>query len=303
MACLAITGGTGFVGAALVNLALAEGHDVRALTRRAQPARGRLGWIAGDLADAGALDRLCGGADAVIHVAGVINARTAAEFQAANVEGTRALLAAAADVPRYVHVSSLSAREPSLSVYGKSKAAADALVAAARPDAAIVRPPAVYGPGDRETAHLFRLIARGWALLPSDGRLSIVEVSDLAQALLALATAKTGGGNIFEIDDATPGGLTHRGFAELIAGALGTRPRYLTIPAPVLTIGAAVDTLTARLKGTLPALSFDRARYLAHPDWTADSAPLRALGIWTPRVPAAEGIRRAAGWYRAEGWI
>jgi nucleoside-diphosphate-sugar epimerase len=302
MTRIAITGGTGFVGTKLIDLALEKGHAVRALARRTQPARHGLEWIGGDLANGDALARLTENADAVIHVAGVINARTPLEFAAGNIEGTRAMLEASRDVPRFVHVSSLAAREPALSIYGNTKAAADALVEAARPDAAIVRPPAVYGPGDRETANVYKLVARGWALLPGSGRFSIVEVSDLARALLALAEHPAPSG-IFEIDDATPGGLSHREMAAHIAAALGKTPTYVPLPTAALKLGAAIDTLGAKLAGRLPALSFDRARYLAHPDWVADGAPLRALGIWAPEVPAAEGIARTAEWYRNAGWI
>ena len=74
MARLAITGGTGFVGTRLIALATAAGHEVRALTRREQAPREHIEWVAGDLGDGAALARLCEGADAVIHVAGVVNA-------------------------------------------------------------------------------------------------------------------------------------------------------------------------------------------------------------------------------------
>jgi nucleoside-diphosphate-sugar epimerase len=303
MARLAITGGTGFVGGHLIDAALAAGHEVRALARRTQPARPGVIWVAGALADVPALAELVAGADAVIHVAGVINARDRASFDAGNVEGTRVLLAASQAVPRFIQVSSLAARAPSLSHYGASKAAADALVAAARPDASIVRPPAVYGPGDRETAQLFRMIAGGLAPLPGRGRLSLIEVTDLCRALLALAMHPAGAGGVFEIDDGTPQGFSQRQFAALIADALGVSPLYVTLPRWLLTAAAGIDTLRARLTGGLPRLSFDRARYFAHPDWTANSAPLRALGIWQPEVAASDGIAGAARWYRERGWI
>ena len=85
----------------------------------------------------------------MIHVAGVLNARDAAGFEAGNVTGTAAMVAAAekSGVQRFVHVSSLAAREPKLSVYGATKAGAGALVSASSIASAIVRPPAVYGPG------------------------------------------------------------------------------------------------------------------------------------------------------------
>ncbi len=300
---IAVTGGTGFVGGKLIDLGLSAGHDIRALTRRAQPARSGLTWIRGELADATALSELCTDADVMIHVAGAINAPTAADFHAGNVEGTRMVLAAARDIPRFVHVSSIAAREPTLSMYGHSKAEGDKLVKTRPKDWVIIRPPAVYGPGDRETANVYKLIARGFALLPGKGRFSVIEVGDLAAALLALAVSDKAVGQTLEIDDETPGGLDHHDLAALIADALEKQPFYIPLPLASLKLGAAIDTLSAKLRGRRPALSFDRARYLAHPDWTADNAAMRALGIWKPRVIISEGIKRTADWYRAEGWI
>lgn len=301
MARFAITGGTGFVGATLIEAALAAGHTVQALARSKQRPQPRLTWIHGALADSAAMTALAKGADAFIHVAGVVNARTARDFDHGNVAGTRAALDAAAAVPRFVHVSSLAARAPALSVYGSSKAAADALVMAARPDAAIIRPPAVYGPRDRDMARLYRLVAKGVAPVLTSGRFSIIEVSDLARALLMMATSDAEG--IYEIDDGTPGGLSHRQLAAHIADAVGRAPLYIPMPAGLLSVGAAFETAIARIRGGLPVLSFDRARYLAHPDWVADSTPLRRLGLWSPQLNPAEGIARTAVWYRAAGWI
>ena len=160
---LAITGGTGFVGAHLLDAALAAGHQVKALTRRDQDPRDGLEWIAGDLSSRDALEQLVRDVDAIIHVAGTISAPTAAGFEKGNVAGTLAMLAAATagGVHRFVHVSSLAAREPRLSVYGASKAKAEELVMSSGLDWTIVRPPAVYGPGDRETLELFRMAKLG----------------------------------------------------------------------------------------------------------------------------------------------
>src|SRR5215217_1120226 len=186
---LAITGCTGFVGAHLVDVALGVGHEVVALTRREQPARERLHWVLGSLDDRDALEQLVNEADAVIHVAGVINAPSAAAFELGNVAGTLSMLAAATagGVRRFVHVSSLAAREPKLSLYGASKKRAEDLVFSSGLDWAMVRPPAVYGPGDKETLELFRMAKLGLMLMPPKGRVSVIHVEDLAGLLLALA--------------------------------------------------------------------------------------------------------------------
>ena len=111
----------------MLRLAVEQGHRVRALTRRDQPAVAGVHWIAGDLGFPG---DLCAGADAVIHLAGTINAPDRAGFDAGNVAGTASIVAAAqaACIKRFIHVSSLAAREPGLSDYGASKAAAEGLV-------------------------------------------------------------------------------------------------------------------------------------------------------------------------------
>jgi uncharacterized protein YbjT (DUF2867 family) len=155
---IALTGATGFVGRRVVALA---NRPVRALTRRPQPPQPGVEWVLGDLDDTNALARLCEGAAAVLHIAGVVNAADEAGFVAGNVTGTANVLAAAAGVPRFVHVSSLAAREPRLSLYGASKAQGDALVIASTLDWVIVRPPGVYGPGDAEMRDLFSLARFG----------------------------------------------------------------------------------------------------------------------------------------------
>ena len=113
---IAVTGGTGFVGARLLDAAKNEGHEVRALTRRTMPPRAGIEWHTGALDQPRALATLTLGVDAVIHVAGVISGNSAADFDVPNVEGTRAVLdaAVAGSVGKFVHVSSLAAREPQL---------------------------------------------------------------------------------------------------------------------------------------------------------------------------------------------
>ena len=109
---IAVTGGTGFVGQALIDAALAQGRAVRALARKPQPARCGVEWVSGDLDDAAALAALVAGTEAVVHVAGLTNGSNEA-FDRCNVAGTLAMIEAAiaAGVPRFVFVSSLSARE------------------------------------------------------------------------------------------------------------------------------------------------------------------------------------------------
>ncbi|HUE79136.1 MAG TPA: NAD-dependent epimerase/dehydratase family protein [Sphingomicrobium sp.] len=297
---LAVTGGTGFVGSRLLDAAVADGHQLRALARRRVEPRGNVEWVRGALDQAAALEELVAGADAVIHVAGVITGRTAADFDHGNVEGTRAMLGAAAGTKRFVHVSSLAAREPKLSLYGASKAKAEELVEASRLSWAIVRPPAVYGPGDKETLELFKMARRGLVLLPPSGRLSLIHVDDLVRLLLALAEPDAAKGSLFEPDDGRRGGWSHKEFARALGTAVGRRGISLPVPPRLLRLAARADRL---VRGDKAKLTADRAAYFSHPDWVGDPGRAVPSDLWQPQIATADGLAATAQWYRAQGWL
>lgn len=298
MSVLAITGATGFVGKATVDHALASGHRVRALTRREQPPRDGVTWIAGSLDNETALARLAEGADAVLHIAGVVNAPTPAGFITGNVDGTRLMVAAAASqgVRRFVHISSLSAREPDLSLYGKSKALAEDEVRNSGLDWTMVRPPGVYGPGDLEMRDIFRMAKLGFVVLPPAGRVSLVHVRDLARLLVAMAETDTGR-QVYECDDGVDGGYTHAEFARLVGGAVGKRPIPLHVPRALLHFVGHADRF---LREANAKLTPDRAAYLSHPDWTATPHHRPPASLWTPQIGTLDGLVETADWYRAQ---
>lgn len=300
MTVLAITGGTGFVGRRLIEAALAAGHDVRALARRPQPPRAGVAWIPGALDEPAALDRLVAGADAVIHVAGVVNAADRAGFVAGNVEGTRAILAAAerANLPRFVHVSSLAAREPDLSNYGWSKAEAERLVEASPLAWTIIRPPGIYGPGDLDQLDLFRMAQRGVVALPPTGRASVIAVDDLAALLLTLAI-RDAPRTVYEADDGTVG-YTYREFGTAIGVAVGRRVIPLSLPRTLLALLAHGDRA---LRGRHAKLTPDRVAYLCHPNWTIDPAKRPPPALWMPRIATPTGLADTARWYQEHGLL
>jgi nucleoside-diphosphate-sugar epimerase len=297
----ALTGATGFVGKATVDHALASGHSVRALTRRDQPLRDGVTWIAGSLDDDRALARLAEGADAVLHIAGVVNAPTPAGFITGNVDGTRRMLAATAGqgVCRFVHVSSLSAREPDLSLYGKSKALAEAEVRNSGLDWTMVRPPGVYGPGDLEMRDIFRMAKFGFVVLPPAGRVSLVHVHDLARLLVAMAESDTGR-HIYECDDGVDGGYSHAEFARLVGGAVGKRPIPIHVPRALLHLVGHADRF---LREANAKLTPDRAAYLSHPDWTATPHHRPPASLWAPQIATLDGLVETADWYRSQGLL
>lgn len=300
---IAITGATGFVGQALLDAAAREDIPVRALARREQPDRPGVVWIRGDLASGKALRRLMTGAEAVIHVAGVVNAPDAAGFEAGNVAGTLALVEAAlaAGVPRFVCVSSLAAREPHLSAYGASKQRAEKIVAASGLDWTIVRPPAIYGPRDREMFELFRAAKWGVVPMPPPGRASVIHVNDLANLLLALLP---GGEDVthcvFEPDDGQNDGWSHRDLATAIGSAVGRRPWVPHLNRGTLDTLSRIEGLVRRDKAKLTA---DRVSYMTHPDWVVSARYAVPCARWKPQIATRDGLKATADWYRRHGWL
>ncbi|MET0248255.1 MAG: NAD(P)H-binding protein [Sphingobium sp.] len=300
---IAMTGATGFVGAETLTRALAAGLHVNALARRAQPPRAKLKWVHGALDEARALDKMVRDTDVVMHIAGVVNAPDREGFEAGNVRGTIAVIDAMRrhGVKRLIHVSSLAAREPDLSAYGWSKAMAERQVKASGLDWTIVRPPAIYGPADREMLDLFRMAKSGLLLLPPEGRLSVIEVGDLARLLLALAQEQEISlAQTYEVDDGTQGGWDHKDFGRAIGQAAGRAVRPLATPRWLLEMGAVADRIVRRGKAKLTA---DRVSYFCHPDWVVQKGMQPPATLWTPQVPTDQGLRATVEAYRAKGWL
>ncbi len=297
MPTLALTGATGFVGKATVDHALAHGFHIRALTRRDQPPRDGVTWVNGSLAREDSLARLASGADAVIHIAGVVNGGKL-DFIHGNVDGTRNMAAAAASmgVKRFVHVSSLAAREPQLSNYGRSKERAEHEVRQSGLDWTMVRPPGVYGPGDLEMRDIFRMAKLGLVILPPPGRISLVHVTDLARLLVALAVTDPGR-ETYECDDGVNGGYSHAEFARLVGAAVGRCPLPLPMPRALLKFAGWADPF---FRDSFAKLTPDRAAYLCHPDWTATPDRRPPADLWTPHMATPEGLRQTADWYRSQ---
>ena len=305
---LALTGATGFIGAALITCLTGAGWHVRALYRprtgRIPPRLPGVEWLPGNLEDQGTLNALVAGTDAVIHCAGVVRGACRSDFDPVNAAGAGRVARAAASqdrVPRFLLISSLAARMPQLSHYAASKWHGECAVKAAAENMrwTVLRPPAVYGPGDRELLPLFRCIAKGFAPLPAgtDRRFSLIYVDDLAMAVLRWLEADAGYGQTFELDDGCPGGyswdtvLTHAGRA-LREGAV---VRRVPIPVPLLYLVALANFAAARLFGYAPMLTPGKLREIMHPDWLCDNRALTLATGWRPACGLELGLARAYG--------
>jgi nucleoside-diphosphate-sugar epimerase len=322
---LALTGATGYTGGRLLQALLARGDSVSALVRPSSVGRvqGPVRMVEGDLQDARAIGRLMEGAEAVVHVAAVY--RTAghpdAYYREVNVGGTARLLeaAAAAGVRRFVHTSTVGVhgdvREPPADeaapiapgdVYQATKAEAEALALEFHRTrglpVAVVRPGAIYGPGEKRFLKLFRAIARGRYAVVGSGRAYYhpVFIDDLVQGYLLALERPEAVGEAFII--AGPSYVTQDQLAELIARHTGGRVLPFHVPAwPLQLAGALCEALCIPL-GIEPPLHRRRVDF-----WTKSRAfridKARRLLGYAPQVDLDAGIARTAASYREAGWL
>lgn len=307
---VALTGATGFLGRHLLDRLCRDGWRVRALARRpgALADAPRVSVVAGDLADRQALASLVDGAEVVVHCAGLTRGASRAAFHAVNTEGTGRVVVAASGAsprPRFILISSLAAREPGLSDYAASKRGAeDALRRLGDElDWNILRPPAVYGPGDSATLPFFKLVKRGVMLRPGAGRgdaarLALIYVDDLTAAVTAAVSAGLPPRSVFELSDPCPEGHTWRAIGDIGARVLGTKVRHIPVPFGLMTLAAAANVVTSRVLGGSPMMTPGKVREMFHPNWSVAANPLAEYVDWQPKVTVEDGFARTARWYR-----
>lgn len=300
---VAVTGATGFIGPYLIDALAHEGAHIRALTRRSQSVRKGVEWVQGSLQDTGVLTDLCLGADAVIHAAGAIKARRSADFFITNTDASLAMAEAAmrGGVRRFLLLSSLAARSPQLSDYAASKRAGEDAVIAALTNHipwTILRPPAVFGPGDMETLKIFKSVKMGFAPLPHPNAVTAwIHAEDLARACVAALEYDAGLGGIWALDEGS-GGYPLKDCYALIAKLLERDVKVFPMPKGVLTAVGFVNEGLTRLSGSTPMLTRGKVREICYPDWSVPSPSFKDIAPWTPQFSLEAGLLATLKWYR-----
>ena len=311
MAVVALTGATGFIGGHLAAALHREGYAVRALARSPKPKLGGTGVhiVQGSLDDEASLADLLRGVDSVVHAAGVLQAPCQAAYRQVNVNGTACLarLAAERDARHFLLISSIAARQPRLSRYAESKAMAEAAVLrfSDRLALTIVRPPAVYGPGDRMILPVIDRLSRGWLLAPADSaaRFSLIYVSDLVELILTLLAPTAPRHVVLEPDDGRVNGYAWRDLATIAEASLGRRVRVVGLQrGPLLALASVLEGY-ARLRGQHSPLSRDKVKELFYPDWVCDTRSLVIVPAWRPITELGLGLQNTLSWYRSAGWL
>ncbi len=323
-----LTGATGFVGSHVARVLCAEGWSVRALTRTPDRIEAAgLGDLplepaVGDLSEASlaTLREALRGCQAVVHVAGLVKARSLEEYREINVRATDRLLAAsgeAAPEALFLLVSSQTAAGPAsagrpvgegdmarpVSWYGRSKLEAEQAVARTwRGPWIVLRPAVVYGSADRGLLSLFRAAARGWIPVPAgSSRIQVVYAPQAALAIARAAARPDLSGRVGFLCDPDP--VTVRDFALRLSRLPDRRARLVPIPDAVVRLAAAVESLRGAITGRSRPFNADKAREILAGHWLCDSTPMgRDLGL-PPPYPLEDGLRETWNWYKRLGWL
>lgn len=323
MADILITGATGFVGSHLIEALARHGVKARALVRPTSDVsvldRYGVERVTAGLHDAAALRRAVAGAGTVVHLAGATRALRRDTFHDVNARGTLRLIEAMESEGgrrRLVYLSSLAAAGPAvdgpvrpddtprpLTTYGLSKLEGEGhALARDGIDGVVLRPPAVYGPRDRELLPFFRLARRGVlpVIGPLNRRVQMIHVADLAEALV-LAVEATAATGIFHI--AEPTAYTWAEMLDHVAAAVGRRGARVRVPAAVLKVAAGGSQAAARLSRRPAVFDAEKALELLAEGWLCETeAARRELGF-EAAIPLPRGLRDTARWYRAHGWL
>jgi nucleoside-diphosphate-sugar epimerase len=328
-----VTGATGFVGTNLVQLLRTQGWQVRCLVRNPAKAAPLVECGAelhsGSLQEPASLARAVADVDVVFHVAGRVTALRRSEFWEDNVEGTRRLLAACTECPQpptVVQVSSLAAGGPSLpgkprretdsespvSDYGQSKLSAEQVATefADRLPLSIVRPPVVFGEGDRNSLTLFTSVRSSHLhILPGfrDMPMSLVHVADLTSALVQVAesgrrvsrTSKADG--VYYVTSGPA--VTYRKFGELAAAAQDCRVVVLPAPKVIFWIAGALAEGVGQLRGRVSIFNLDKIREAVAKGWECSDEKLRSELGYQQAATLEERFANTVDWYRRQGWL
>jgi nucleoside-diphosphate-sugar epimerase len=247
------------------------------------------------------LQSLIKGVSAVVHCAGVVRGSSLKEFTHTNVDGTNNLVRISLQQippPKFLLISSLAAREPSLSWYAKSKYLAEQIVAdnSGIMPWTIFRPTAVYGPGDKELSPLLRITRYG--VLPMVGsktaRYSLIHVSDLVSAILCWLVTIDQVRGVYELDDGKPGGYDCHSLVSIAQEVWGRPVRCIFIPVTLVSLFADINLWLAVLLRYAPMLTPGKVREIRHPNWVCDIAPLfLVLPSWQPCVRLRDALPKA----------
>jgi nucleoside-diphosphate-sugar epimerase len=186
--------------------------------------------------------------------------------------------------------------------YGRSKLEGERILTSLDPlPLIVVRPPAVYGPRDREILPLFKIAAKGvFPILNPESRMSLIHVQDLVEGIVNTALKGRVGEKYF-ITNRTP--VNAADLPQVFAEALGRRVRTMKVPVTLLKAAAAVSESWGRISGKVPVFNLEKVRELTAAGWVCSGEKAYEETGFDAGIELTEGFARTARWYRDNGWL
>ena len=322
-----VTGGNGFVGSHLVEALLFKGYEVFCLVREKSDLRFLCGlnleYRYGDLTDIDSLKKALKGIDFVFHVAGLTKAKNKEEYFKANALGTKNLISACFEVnpfiQRFIYVSSQAAAGPCKSFYlmdendrcqpitdyGRSKLEGEKEVLSFKDKipVTIIRPPAVYGPRDKDILFFFRMANKG--LIPifgfKESYLSLIYVKDLTRGITLAAESQKSSGQIYFMADEKIYSWSEA--LRTIQNSLGVKAFKLRIPKFILFTFASFSQMLARLKGESALINLQKAQELTQRFWLCNISKAKNELSFFPEYDLEKGALETIKWYKENRWL
>jgi dihydroflavonol-4-reductase len=323
-----VTGATGFTGANLTRRLVQDGLRVRALARETsniEPLEDLdVEWLRGDVYDPALVAEAMRDVEYVFHLAACFRDPKAAsdEYGKVHVDSTKLLAQQAVrnrNFKRFVHTSTMGvhghienppgSEESPYSpgdLYQQTKLEAELWLrefsAQQGLPFTVVRPTAIFGPGDRRLLKLFKFAKRGWCPLISnhDTLYHLIHVDDLTSFYVHVATHPAALGEVFLCGNETYTSL--RAIIDLLGDFFDTRPKYVSLPrGPMFMLADASEWVSAKL-GVSPILYRRRLAFFTK-DRAFDTDKSRRLLGFECKYDNESGLLDTARAYRAAGWI
>ena len=297
---IAITGATGFLGKNLTLNLCNNGFNVRGLSRSKGKSfkQNSVSWFYGELDDKEIINSFLNDCDTVIHVAGLTKAKRPNDFYRVNRDLTKDFIEICKQkkIKRFIYISSLAAKEPSISHYSSSKKQAEDLLNHYKSsmEIMILRPPVIYGPGDKEVTVLFKMILMGIVFAPGDknNRVSLIYVEDLCEAI-RICVKSYQVNSLIEIDDGKDGGYSWAELTEIAADVLNKKAKIVYVPNFIVWFFGVLGSLYSYFFSPV-MLTVSKVPEILHKEWISEG---HSIDGWNNKNNINQGFKKTLNFH------
>ena len=324
-----ITGATGFTGRVLTHKLIDAGADVRIIARESslagEMADSPIKWFRGDISDPQLAQQAADGVEYIFHIAAAFREAKASidDYRKIHLNSTQNLVRTVKDQPqfiRFIHVSTVGVhghipgedladetyRFDAGDDYQSTKLEAELWLHSFAAECdfpySVIRPAAIYGPGDRRLLKIFKIVNKGFFPFFGKGKgiYHLVHVEDLTNIMLKAAIEKAALGEAFIAAANEP--IKMVDMAKIIARALDKKVRIIRLPITPMFIIADLCTALCNRLGIEPPIHRRRVAFYTK-DRKFDNRKIRQLLDYNPIYDNETGLTELTHWYQQQGWL